>query len=890
MHPRHCSAAILATLLLSSTLYGQQNAEVITHSHSVVSAANHKVSRETAAGSSAALQFIPVTPCRIADTRNPTGAFGGPEMTAGQTREFNVPSSACSIPTSAVAYSLNVTVIPDTVLNYLTLWPSGETQPVVSTLNSDGRVKANAAIVPAGTSGGIDVFVYDQTQVILDIDGYFVPAGATSALAFYPVTPCRVADTRNPAAPLGGPFLSAGTPRDFPVLSSSCGIPSTAQAYSLNITAVPHTVLNYLTAWPAGEAQPTVSTLNATTGAVTANAAIVPAASDGDISVFTYNDADVILDVNGYFAPPGSGGLSLYTTNPCRILDTRSSSGTFSGRLGVSIETSACPSPAAAEAYVLNATVVPPGPLNYITLWPDTERQPLVSTLNAADGAITSNMAIVPTVNGSVDAYAFDATNLILDTTGYFAAAASTTVPAGTYAFVFAGTAPQGSPSTQSGVAMNGEFTVNGSGTITSGFYDQNTNSGPVAAEQPITGGSISDGGNGVGQLTLTSASGTATYALSFPASAAPGKDSAINIVRYDDTTGTGVRGSGMIKPSTVTAATGAIAGDYAFLLSGSNPSQVQEALIASFATDGAGNVTSGKADANQGGGQFVNFTTITPGTYTVDANGRGLLHLTLEGNTFSYSFYEVSPTELLSISVDPVSGNAPLVSGSILQQSGAPFSASSLPTTSVLQASGLAPGTGGGATVPDVAIGLAQSNGAGTVNYSFDEYAGTFTPGGTLSVNYAVDAPSGRTAVAGGATQEPILYIINSSSAFILFPGASSKSGLINQQAGTPFNNASINGNFLGGSLSLANTAVLNETGLFAADGAGNIVLTTDRSLPTGLTSNQTISGTYSVNSTGRAVVTTPDGATRILYVISPRKLAYLTSDSGGYLGSFQQ
>ena len=44
-----------------------------------------------------------------------------------------------------------------------------------------------------------------------------------------------------------------------------------------------------------------------------------------------------------------------------------------------------------------------------------------VSTLNADDGAVTSNMAIVPTNNGLVDAYANGTTNLILDISGYFA-------------------------------------------------------------------------------------------------------------------------------------------------------------------------------------------------------------------------------------------------------------------------------------------------------------------------------------------------------------------------------------------------------------------------------------------------------------------------------------
>jgi Bacterial Ig-like domain (group 3)/Beta-propeller repeat len=364
------------------------------------------------------LQFVAVTPCRVADTRNPAGPFGGPEPTAGSTTTFYIPQSACGIPYGAAAYSLNVTVVPNASLNYLTLWPTGEAQPFVSTLNSDGRVKANAAITPAGVYGGVSVFVSDATQVILDIDGYFIPAGTADGLAFYPVTPCRIADTRNPAGPLGGPFIAAGGTRAFPVLSSSCNLPATAQAYSLNVTAVPHTTLNYLTIWPTGETQPYVSTLNSSTGAVTANAAIVPAGS-GDVSVFVYDDADVILDVNGYFAPPVSGGLSLYTATPCRVIDTRPVP--FTGTTVVSVQGSACAPPSTAEAYVLNATVLPDGALNYLTLWPAGASQPYVSTLNADDGTITSNMAIVPTNNGAVDAYADGATNLILDFSGYFA-------------------------------------------------------------------------------------------------------------------------------------------------------------------------------------------------------------------------------------------------------------------------------------------------------------------------------------------------------------------------------------------------------------------------------------------------------------------------------------
>jgi hypothetical protein len=77
--------------------------------------------------------------------------------------------------------------------------------------------------------------------------------------------------------------------------------------------------------------------------------------------------------------------------------------------------------PGSAAAYIFNATVVPPGSMPFLTLWPNGEPQPSVSTLNAYDGFIISNMAIVPTNDGSIDAYAAGLTQLILDISSYFA-------------------------------------------------------------------------------------------------------------------------------------------------------------------------------------------------------------------------------------------------------------------------------------------------------------------------------------------------------------------------------------------------------------------------------------------------------------------------------------
>jgi hypothetical protein len=290
-------------------------------------------------------------------------------------------------------------------------------------LNSiDGRIKANAAIIPAGTNGAVSFFATNDTDLVLDIDGYFVPTSSGGGLAFYSLAPCRITDTRTATGLFGGPSLAPFEQRDIPATLSSCNVPASAQAYSLNATVVPTAgALGALTMWPTGGIEPNVSTLNAPTGTITANAALLGAGFNGDITILASNPSHAVLDIDGYFAAPSSSSLQFYGVTPCRVLDTRTGTPQgFSGVIKVNIG-GACEVPTTAQAVVVNATVVPSSVLGYLTLWPDGQSQPLVSTLNASDGAITSNMAIVPMSNGIVDAYATNNTALVIDVSGYFA-------------------------------------------------------------------------------------------------------------------------------------------------------------------------------------------------------------------------------------------------------------------------------------------------------------------------------------------------------------------------------------------------------------------------------------------------------------------------------------
>jgi len=366
------------------------------------------------------LQFVVIPPCRLFDSRpNPLPggiAFGFIPSEVGN-------SCGASIPPTVAAFSLNVTAIPVGTLGYMEVFSPGGSFGTFSTLNSpDGRTKADAVIVAAGNLAAFGIYNTDSTNLIVDVNGYFVPA-TPSTLTFYAVPECRVFDTRNPKGPLGGPYLQGGVERDFPVLAGDCNIPGSAVAYSMNLTAVPYNdeSLGYLTTWATGSPQPVVSTLNNPTATIVANAAIVQAGTGGEIAVYPSDNTHLVGDINGYFAPAGAGGLSLYVLQPCRALDTRQQNGAFTGDLMANIQGSPCAPPGNAQGYVMNATVVPDPTLNYLTLWPDGQGRPTVSTLNATDGKTASNLAIVGTSNGEIDAYASGMTNLILDLFGYFA-------------------------------------------------------------------------------------------------------------------------------------------------------------------------------------------------------------------------------------------------------------------------------------------------------------------------------------------------------------------------------------------------------------------------------------------------------------------------------------
>jgi hypothetical protein len=437
-----------------------------------------------------ALQFFPMAPCRLVDTRGAAAGFigvspfNGPSIPASGTMTIPVlspsqtsttaPAPCGAIPSTAQAYSMNVTVVPHSggVVNYVSLWAAGSQQPFVSTLNDpEGLIVANAAIVPAGMpSGGVSVYNAGPAAVdiVIDMNGYFA---APASLQFYPVSPCRLVDTRgipagfNGIDPFAGPSIPAEGTMTIPVQSAAeaatnttpapCGvIPSTAQAYSFNLTVVPvgGGPVDYVSLWPAGSARPFVATLNDPEGLIAAGAAIVPTGTpSGGVSVFNSGPAatDVVIDMNGYFAPPAAS--LLFYPVLCRLVDTRGLAAGFNGidpfagpsipaggTMTIPVQSAAeavantAPAPcgvipSTAQAYSINLTVVPHagGAVNYVSVWPAGSHQPFVSTLDDPQGLIVSNAAIVPAgaSSGGISVYNAgpSAADVVIDMNGYLA-------------------------------------------------------------------------------------------------------------------------------------------------------------------------------------------------------------------------------------------------------------------------------------------------------------------------------------------------------------------------------------------------------------------------------------------------------------------------------------
>jgi hypothetical protein len=125
---------------------------------------------------SPAMDFFTVTPCRVLDTRNANGVYGGPALVAGADRVFPL-FNQCGIPATARAISVNLTVTQPTTAGNLRLYPAGTPLPTTSSINYVlSLTRANNSVVALNGLGELAVRCSQASgtaHFILDVNGYF---------------------------------------------------------------------------------------------------------------------------------------------------------------------------------------------------------------------------------------------------------------------------------------------------------------------------------------------------------------------------------------------------------------------------------------------------------------------------------------------------------------------------------------------------------------------------------------------------------------------------------------------------------------------------------------------------------------------------------------------
>jgi len=318
-------------------------------------------------------RFAFTAPTRLFDTRGAPalpradGGSSGP-LVAGNA---GVLPSFASFGADTTGIWLNLAAIPRTEPGFVVAFASGP-EPAISTLNyAPGRVRANAAAVALGAGGGISIASNTEVDVIGDLSGRFAAEG----LGLLTAGPRRVLDTRSIDA-----IVRPDTEVVIDVLApdGAVGVVTTMTVIQSEDGA------GFLTTYPCGGAIPITSNVNFVGHSVTANAVIAQLTA-GDMCFSATQPVHVVIDVTGYLVPEGE--LSYQALAPVRLLDTRSETARYVGRLGagqtIELPIQSMPGmPADVRAVVANITTISPGERGFITAFPCGIAPPGTSSLN----------------------------------------------------------------------------------------------------------------------------------------------------------------------------------------------------------------------------------------------------------------------------------------------------------------------------------------------------------------------------------------------------------------------------------------------------------------------------------------------------------------------------
>ena len=153
--------------------------------------------------------FVGLVPARLLDTRQDQTTFDGFDQAVGRldadtTYELDIAGRA-GIPTDALSVTANLVAVNPSGPGYLTVYPCGFDKPLAAALNyMPGVNNANEFSVPIGEYGDICIYAYAETDIVVDIYGYYIAGSGTEG-------PQGPAGPAGPEGPVGTGITVKGT-------------------------------------------------------------------------------------------------------------------------------------------------------------------------------------------------------------------------------------------------------------------------------------------------------------------------------------------------------------------------------------------------------------------------------------------------------------------------------------------------------------------------------------------------------------------------------------------------------------------------------------------------------------------------------------------------------
>jgi hypothetical protein len=369
-----------------------------------------------------ATRYVSLPPARILDSRRGLGVASA--LTARQTVNLVV-AGQVGVPANATAVVLNLTIAGAREPGYVTAFPSGQAQPNASVINVErpGQTIANLVTVPLGAGGAVQLFSFGATDLIADVQGYYVAASTSRAGRLQPLGPTRILDTR------GGTPLGAGGELELNV-AQLAGLVGDTDSAALKVTVTDAPAAGYWTVYPADTARPDASNVNVERAGSTIANQVIVRLTGGRIRIFSEVGGHVIVDIVGSFtgasAPDAADGLFVPVT-PDRLLDTRSGFSRPNVRRTVEVPVASRAGVPAngVAAVVVNATFTDAAP-GFGSIWPARAYRPNASSINTSTpGQTIASHVITPVSAAGFAVYTSDGANMLLDISGWYVGAPS---------------------------------------------------------------------------------------------------------------------------------------------------------------------------------------------------------------------------------------------------------------------------------------------------------------------------------------------------------------------------------------------------------------------------------------------------------------------------------